>query len=87
MIILYIHYSYVESFSEGNLPNELTVKRVGIVPVYRPGDSDIVSNDRLVLILTGISTIFDKRVYNRLFNFIKRNNLLYTGPYGFRKRC
>ena len=53
--------------------------------MYKSGDSDIVSNYRPVSILPAISKIFERLVYNRLFNFINKHNLLYTGQYGFRK--
>ena len=71
------------SFSEGYFPNELKIAKV--IPIYKSGDADLVSNYRPVSVLSAISKIFERLVYSRLATFIDQNNLLYSSQYGFRK--
>lgn len=44
-------------------------KNVKVIPVYKSGDSDIVSNYRPVSVLPAISNIFERLVYNKIVYF------------------
>lgn len=71
------------SFSEGVFPDELKIAKV--IPIYKSGSVDDLSNYRPVSILPAISKIFERLAYNRLSAFVNKNSLLYSGQYGFRK--
>ena len=47
--------------------------------------SSLVSNYRPVSILPSISKVLERLVYNRLYYFLTKNELLYQNQYGFRK--
>ena len=84
-------YSYIEpltflinsSLETGVFPSELKLARV--VPIFKAGDSSALANYRPISVLTFFAKVFEKIVYNKLFNFISDNNILYDHQYGFRK--
>ena len=71
------------SLRTGVFPSELKLARV--VPIFKAGDSSALTNYRPISVLTFFTKVFEKIVYNKLFNFISDNNILYDHQYGFRK--
>ena len=66
----------------GIFPDELKIARV--VPVYKNGSSENVANYRPISVLPIFSKILEKCMYNRLFYFISKYNVLSLNQYGFR---
>jgi hypothetical protein len=58
-------------------------KQTDVVPVFKKGDSTIVSNYRPISILNKFSDMFEFTIYDNLFNFCK--NRLNPAQHGFRK--
>ena len=71
------------SLKTGVFPSELKLARV--VPIFKAGDSSVLTNYRPISVLTFFAKVFEKIVYNKLLNFISDNNILYDHQYGFRK--
>ena len=71
------------SLRTGVFPSELKLARV--VPIFKAGDSSALTNYRPIFVLTFFTKVFEKIVYNKLFNFISDNNIFYDHQYGFRK--
>ena len=71
------------SIMNGVFPNELKVAKV--IPLYKGGDSMLLVNYRPVSILPVLSKLFERLMYNRLFQFIEELELLYYLQFGFRK--
>ena len=71
------------SFREGVFPREL--KKARVVPIYKTGDKSLINNYRPISILSFYSKVFEKLMYNKLYNFIKANDILYAHQYGFRR--
>ena len=44
-----------------------------------------MDNYRPISLLTSISKLFEKVVFNQLFEYFHKNNLFYDSQYGFRK--
>jgi hypothetical protein len=63
------------TFAQGVFPNELKLAK--IVPLFKSGDSQQISNYRPVSILSLFSKIVEKLMYNRLYSFIGENDILY----------
>ena len=63
------------SILQGVFPSELKTARV--IPIYKGDNNMIISNYRPVSVLTVFSKIFERILYNRLFNFITKHNILY----------
>ncbi|PNF19496.1 hypothetical protein B7P43_G02324, partial [Cryptotermes secundus] len=66
----------------GNFP--LRLKFSEIKPIYKKGDKNDTSNYRPISLLTSISKIFEKVIYNRMQQHIKKNNILANEQFGFR---
>ena len=43
-----------------------------------------MDNYRPISLLSSMSKLFEKVVYNKLFTYFQKNRLLYNGQYGFR---
>ena len=71
------------SFREGIFPTEL--KRAKVVPIYKAGDKSLINNYRPISILSFYSKVFEKLMYNKLYNFIETNDILYAHQFGFRR--
>jgi hypothetical protein len=55
-----------------------------IVPIYKKGDKHELSNYRPIYLLTSFSKIFEKVIYNRLYDHVTRYKILAKEQYGFR---
>ena len=52
---------------------------------FKNGDKQDISNYRPISIVSFISKIFEKTMYNHQINFIDKNKILYKYQFGFRK--
>ena len=75
---LYKIFNY--SLSIGYFPDLLKIARV--VPIFKSGNSKIISNYRPISILPYISKIIEKIIYNRLCNYLNKYNLLTFSQHG-----
>ena len=70
------------SLSTGVVPSQLKIAKV--VPIYKAGDSHLFNNYRPISILPSISKVLERIIYNRIFDFISKHNILCPNQYGFR---
>jgi hypothetical protein len=73
-----------QTMAQGYFPNSLKVAKV--IPIYKSGPKDNISNYRPISILNSFSKIYEKIIQIRLDSFITKNNLLDNSQYGFRKQ-
>lgn len=71
------------SLSSGIFPDLLKIAK--IIPIYKKDDPSQIVNYRPISLLPSISKILEKIVYNRLYSFLIKNNILIPHQYGFRK--
>ena len=71
------------SIQEGVFPSELKLARV--VPLFKSGDSNKITNFRPLSVLTFSSKIFERVMYNHLVHFLDSNAQLYHYQFGFRQ--
>ena len=57
-----------------------------ITPFFKKGNKELLENYRPVSVLPIFGKIFEKILYNRLYNFFTKENVLSKNQYGFRKR-
>ena len=69
------------SIQVGVFPSELKLARV--VPLFKSGDSNQVSNFRPISVLTFFSKIYERVMYNHLVHFLDSNARLYQYQFGF----
>ena len=72
------------SFSEGVFPS--IVKTCKVIPVYKKDSQRNCFNYRPISLLSNIDKIFERIMYNRLYEFLETNNQIYSVQFGFRQR-
>lgn len=71
------------SLERGVFPEIL--KTAKVVPLHKKGDLHLVDNYRPVSLLSTLSKIYERILYNRIIHFISRFNILNPQQHGFRK--
>ena len=71
------------SLREGVFPSLL--KTANISPIFKKGDKLKCENYRPISLLSNISKIFERIMYNRVENFLLSTNQFYDLQFGFRK--
>ena len=66
----------------GKFPNEW--KKANVVPVHKKGDKQILKNYRPISLLPIAGKIFERLLYDKMFEFFIANNLISKNQSGFR---
>ena len=61
-------------------------KRARVIPIFKSGNPNDVSNFRPISTLTVFNKIFEKILHSRLTRFLSQHNVLTDCQYGFRKK-
>jgi hypothetical protein len=72
-----------KSFSLGIFPECFKTSR--LVPIFKKGSKNDCKNYRPISTLHFISKIFEKSMFNRIYNFVEKFNIVYPNQYGFMK--
>ena len=75
-------YLFNCSFATGVVPDNLKLARV--IPVYKKGPRDIISNYRPISLLSVFNKILEKLMYTRIIKFLELNKVFFNGQFGFR---
>ena len=67
----------------GTVPDEMKVSK--IKPLFKKGDATLLNNHRPISLLPCVSKIFERVLFNQLYEYFDRNDLLTQHQYGFRK--
>ena len=59
------------------------MKIAEIIPMFKWKDPNVVNNYRLISLLITMSKILEKMIYNRLYSFLEKSNILFESQYGF----
>jgi len=82
-IILPLLYVINLSLDSGIFPAGL--KMTKIIPLYKGGDSTLMSNYRPISLTSPIAKILERVMFNRVSNYLNHYNVLYEYQFGFRK--
>ena len=69
------------SLSTGIVPSALKLAKV--VPIFKQGSHEDITNYRPISILPYFSKILEKLMYNRLYDFVTKMKILYPSQHGF----
>ena len=69
---------------QGKFPTEW--KKANVVPVHKKGDKQILKNYRPVSLLPICGKIFERLIYNNLFEYFIENDLISQNQSGFKPR-
>ena len=72
-----------QSLTTGIFPNKLKIAKV--IPLFKKGDIYTFDNYRPISLLPSISKIFERMMYDQIYNYFQNNELFYNSQYGFRK--
>ncbi len=72
-----------QMLTTGIFPDKLKIAKVS--PVYKKDDETLFTNYRPISMLPSISKIFEKVIFNQLYNYFQENSLFYSAQYGFRE--
>ena len=72
------------SFTTGIHPNNLKISET--IPVFKKGSRLSISNYRPISLLSNLNKIFEKVIFNRVYDFLENHKILYEHQYGFRKQ-
>ena len=71
-----------QSFETGIFPNRLKLARV--LPIYKKNEEFLLENYRPVSVLPSISKVFERIMYNQLYDYFTDQKLFFNSQYGFR---
>ena len=72
------------SFLNGIVPDELKIAKV--VPLYKNGEKNKISNYRPISVLPYFSKFFEKIMYKRIIDYFSKEKTLSPEQFGFRKQ-
>ena len=72
-----------QSLCTGVFPDKLKIAKV--IPLFKKGDESLIENYRPISLLSSISKVFERIVFNQLYKYLDDNNFLFDSQYGFRK--
>ena len=73
-----------QSLCTGLFPNRLKLAKV--IPLYKKDDNKSFGNYRPISLLSSLSKVFEKIVFDQLYEYLISNGLLFESQYGFRKQ-
>ena len=72
-----------QSLDTGVFPTKLKIAKV--IPIFKNDDDTKFSNYRPISTLPTISKVFERVIFEQLYNYLNSLNLFYHGQYGFRE--
>ena len=72
-----------QSLTTGIFPQKSKIAKVS--PLYKNSDATIIENYRPISLLTVISKIFEKVIFQQINKYFTENKLFNISQYGFRK--
>ena len=73
-----------QSFSSGIFPSILKTSK--IIPIYKKGSKLECSNYRPISLLSNIDKILERLMYNRLYNFLEKKEIIFSLQFGFHQK-
>ena len=72
-----------QMLNTGIFPDNMKITKV--IPLFPKNDDKCFSNYRPISLLSSISKVFEKVIYNQIYCHFDSHNLFYISQYGFRK--
>ena len=61
------------------------LKSAEVIPIYKAGSKNEMTNYRPISLISNIAKIFEKIIHNRIINFISKHNIISKNQFGFIK--
>ena len=72
-----------QMITTGIFPEAFKISK--ITPLYKKGDHSLLANYRPISLLPTISKVFERIIYDQMYEYLNENNLLAKEQFGFRK--
>ena len=72
-----------QMITTGIFPEAFKISK--ITPLYKKGDHSLLTNYRPISLLPRISKVFERIIYDQMYEYLNENNLLAKEQFGFRK--
>ena len=72
-----------QALTTGIFPDKLKIAKVQ--PIYKNEEQTLIKNYRPISLLPSISKVFEKIIFNQLYSFLQKQNIIYKSQYGFRR--
>jgi len=72
------------SLETGIFPNALKISKV--IPIFKTGDQNILSNYRPISLLPVFSKVFEKVIFQRLKTYLQKLGIPSKNQYGFQQK-
>ena len=72
-----------ESVNLGIFPEKMKVAKV--TPIFKSAKKELITSYRPISVLSCFFKILERIMYNRVYNYLNDNNLLFRKQFGFRK--
>ena len=74
---------YNQSIANGIVPDVFKISRV--TPIYKSGEFTDTGNYRPSATVSSLSKVLERLIYNQLYLFLEKNDIIYKYQFGFRK--
>ena len=75
-----------QSLCKGIFPDKLKIAKIAkVIPLYKKQDKKVFGNCRPIFLLSSVSKVFERIVFDQLCDYFTTNGLLFNSQYGFRK--
>ena len=82
-VVLALSYIFNLSFKQGKFIECFKIAKV--IPIHKSGPKNDIINYKPISMLSSLSKVLEKLVYNRLYAFFTTHNILFEAQFGFRK--
>ena len=76
-------FIYNQSITTGIVPDAFKISQV--TPIYKSGDVTNTSNYRPIATLSPFTKVLERLIYDQLYTFLEKIDVLYKYQFGFRK--
>lgn len=76
-----LRFLFNKSVKSGIFPDQMKVAKV--TPVFKTGETSQMTNYRPISVLPVFSKLLERIIYNRVYNFITEQKLLFRNQFGF----
>ena len=74
-----------QSLLDGKFPDAMKIAEV--IPLFKGKEYNLVINYRLISLLMMMSKVLEKIVYERIYKFLEKHNILFDSQYRFQNHC
>ena len=80
----YLANAFNRAIEESKFPSAFKIAK--IIPLFKKGDRSKLENYRPISLLSSLSKVFEKLLYQRMINFCEINQLFTSAQFGFRSK-